>query len=89
MRKQSKELQGRGKAFRASAMTMLSNGGASGRPYTDEKGRDKFDVDRASIKDPRADLSSKGEGFVRIQQESSRVGGFGTQAAMTNMSSKR
>lgn len=76
VRKQSKEMQGRGKVLRASAMTMLS----SGRPFSDEKGRAKFDVDQASIKDPRADLSSKGEGFVRIQQDSSRAGGFGTQA---------
>lgn len=72
----------RGKTLRESAISMLSD---NSRPFT-EKGRQKLNVDRVA----RDGLSSKGEGFVRIQQDSSKQGGFGTQANHTGMmSSKR
>lgn len=35
------------------------------RPFTDEKNRANFDIN-ANLRDINADLSSKGEGFVRI-----------------------
>lgn len=35
------------------------------RPYTDEKNRPSFDINQ-NLRDINADLSSKGEGFVRI-----------------------
>ena len=70
----------RGKTLRDSAISMLSN-----RPFTDDKGRKKLDIDKVA----REGLSSKGDGFVRIQQDSSKVGGFGTQGNQTGMSSKK
>ena len=93
--KKQADAQGRGKTLRASAMTMLSNPnttgqareGQTGRPFTDEKNRPNFDINQ-NLKEINADLSSKGEGFVRIQQESSKAGGFGTQANATSQSSK-
>lgn len=60
---------GRGKTLRESAITMLSGQGRSTvappalRPVTDEKDRQNFNIDAVMN---RTDLSSKGEGFVRI-----------------------
>lgn len=92
VRKQSREIQGRGKTFRQSALTMLTNQTGQNtdgvRPFTDEKHRKNFDIN-ANLNEINADLSSKGDGFVRIQQDTaSRVGGFGTQANATSNSSK-
>lgn len=72
----------RGKTLRESAMSMLSS---NQRPFTDEKGRARLDVEKVM----RDGLSSKGDGFVRVQQDSSKVGGFGTQGNNTGMNSSK
>jgi len=57
---------------------LTGSGKASERPFTDENGRVNFDVDQVNINNGRVEISSRGEGFVRIQQDTSRAGGFGT-----------
>lgn len=61
---------------------MVLNGSASGQ--SDTKPRRAFNIDGRSERN----MSSQGNEFVRIKnsKNSSKVGGFGTQAALTSNS---